>query len=583
MISTFDMSVVGEIVGIIACVAGVVSAYHDGGAIIQKIKVKRAAKQAPPPPRLLEESIDQAPEEIEREKKRGVARFGRAFEEGDHIAVIALQQITIQLQGSLLEKLRHAAFDDEATDFTNLVDAADIGRDRTIGTLLELRQRLLQAAPIAEVATPQLELSMASQTAVRMKELSAPTKDLPVRAREHSAPAPPRPYRIWTREYSNSREASGEEDAGSGPDDNDQHQQRKRHSSLLGILIRHHRSHSGSHESAPKTVEQACPLSSSPASIPIQLPKRCDASEPPTEVQRRQEGPSFIYEEWEDDPGKIWGKLPDEQRRDTVASIAVPPDGGPVSPVGSALAMTRSTSNNAPSFSHSTYNGSTAIPTPTPENEYLSFCKSAVRLQNGDRKAMTKCKEFNDGWSQSSVYFLGCASSKCAFAGHIALDKIWDKVWPDEAKGLKFRWSFLAKSHVSQQKVKDHQYIYQCVFCVFLGEKSPVFAGTDTYLAHVQEHRGHMMNEVILYKTKCIADRIAEDEEEYDINLWPLSTKEQVDRRKSNVLADELMGPIGPWKRINDAQDSMFSANEPWNEGLSDFHWSGDMERSELE
>ncbi|KAI6890806.1 hypothetical protein KC318_g14336, partial [Hortaea werneckii] len=113
------MSTVGEVVGILACVDGVVSAYRDGGAIIQLIKAKRAQKRAPPPPRLLEESIDQAPEAIEREKNNGVQKFGRAFEEGDHIAVIALQQITIQLQGTLLEKLRNATLEDDVTtDFT---------------------------------------------------------------------------------------------------------------------------------------------------------------------------------------------------------------------------------------------------------------------------------------------------------------------------------------------------------------------------------------------------------------------------------------------------------------------------------
>jgi hypothetical protein len=71
--------------------------------------------------------------------------------------VIALQQITIQLQGSLLEKLRSAAFNDEAApeDFMHLVDAADLGRDRTITAMLELRQRLLSAAGPGQVCSIQ--------------------------------------------------------------------------------------------------------------------------------------------------------------------------------------------------------------------------------------------------------------------------------------------------------------------------------------------------------------------------------------------------------------------------------------------
>ena len=128
--------------------AAVVSAYRDGGTIIQKIKVKRSQKRAAPPSRLLEESIDQAPTDIEREKQRGIQRFGKAFERGDTVAVIALQQITIELQSSLLEELRNAAFDDAVTDFRYLVDVADAERDKTMNTLIQLRQRLLASEPI---------------------------------------------------------------------------------------------------------------------------------------------------------------------------------------------------------------------------------------------------------------------------------------------------------------------------------------------------------------------------------------------------------------------------------------------------
>ena len=139
---------------------------------------------------------------------------------------------------------------------------------------------------------------------------------------------------------------------------------------------------------------------------------------------------------------------------------------------------------------------------------------------------MRKIKEFNDGWSQSKVYLLSCTNSDCAFAGQIPLDTIWDKVWTVEARGIKFRWPFLAKSHVTQSKVKDHQYAYQCMICVFQRNPSPVYFGTDTYLDHVQQHRGQPLGEVILYKAKCIADLAADDTEEFELNLFPLNEQE---------------------------------------------------------
>ncbi|TKA75543.1 hypothetical protein B0A55_03531 [Friedmanniomyces simplex] len=562
------MSVIGEVVGIVACVAGVISAYRDGGAIIQKIKVKRAARRAPAPPRLLEESIDQAPEEIEKEKRRGVSRFGRAFEEGDHIAVIALQQITIQLQGSLLEKLRND--ENENTDFLYLVDAADAGRDGTIRALLELRQRLLVAIPIVEIQTP-------VSAEPRQIQAGPQPKDVPVRLSQQTSPSPAltQPQRTWSKDHSASQEASGEEDATSGADEGSQPGRRKRHSSLLGFF-RHHRSQSGSKDDMPK-MDKTLHSSTSPNSThSARGPERSSVREQAPVPQ-----PGFQYQEWEDDPAQIWGARQDSERRNTAASIAaISPDDGQVSPT-----MTNRTPSIAAPYSPvsgASHLGSVTAQTPTPENDYLGFCKSAWRLQNGDRKAVSRCKEFNDGWSQSSVYYLACSSSKCAFAGHISVDKIWDKVWTVDAKGLKFRWPFLAKSHVPQQKVKDHQYAYQCLFCVFLGDKSPVYFGTDTYLAHVSSHRGQVLSEVVLYKAKAVVDRVASDQEDFDMNLFPLNTQEQTKRRQSAILSDDLLGIGGPNKAGEDARDSVHS-NEPWNEGLSEFHWGGEIDRVELE
>ena len=208
---------------------------------------------------------------------------------------------------------------------------------------------------------------------------------------------------------------------------------------------------------------------------------------------------------------------------------------------------------------------------------------------------MDKRKEFNDGWSSSNVYYLACASSKCAFAGNLPLDTIWDKVFSSPSKGVKLRWPFLAKSHVPQLKAKDQQFAYQCPFCVLRGVQTPVQHGTECFIDHLQEHRGQELGEVVRYKTSCINDREADGSEAFDINLLPLDATQ--DRKQSAVLSDSLLG-LGIGSRANRGReiDSMFSANsggnepsaevganEPWNEGLSDFHRYDDAERSELE
>lgn len=81
---------------------------------------------------------------------------------------------------------------------------------------------------------------------------------------------------------------------------------------------------------------------------------------------------------------------------------------------------------------------------------------------------------------------------------------------------------------------------------------------------------------MVLYRTYCVDDRVCQDIEEFDINLFPLIASEGARLRKQGeVLSDELI--IGPRKHGSNAQDSVFS-NEPWNQGLSEFHYADEYE-----
>ena len=119
---------------------------------------------------------------------------------------------------------------------------------------------------------------------------------------------------------------------------------------------------------------------------------------------------------------------------------------------------------------------------------------------------------------------------------------------------------------------------FQCLFCVLLGAKAQVFQGMEAYLDHVcAEHRGQSFGDVLLYKTGCISDRVARDEEEFDVNLFPLNFEVSRDRNKS--LSDDVLGDS---LANADASDSHLVPNEPWNEGLSEFHYGGELDRTEL-
>nr|POE64883.1 hypothetical protein CFP56_69575 [Quercus suber] len=343
--------------------------------IIQKIKKKRVAHRAALPSRMLEESVDQAPEEIEREKQRGLARFGQEFDKGDEIAIIALQGVTIELQRRLLEKLRDAAYDDEVQDFMHLVDVTDVQRDRTVGALYELKQRLLQAKPIVEVGQSRRQSRLA-QSNIPERHDSMDSTGSPESPRQES-----RARRLT--EVAAPSEAQERQPSAS--------RRLKKRDTILGIL-KTRRTNSSSKIAEPD-VESTSQNNPS---------KQVADPSPPETLPT----PKYKYQEWEDDPQQIWGRSS--------------PSNEPASSDPVAAKPTSLTSNRA-------FGKSSGVSLPTPDNNYLGFCKGAWKLQNGDRKAMQKCREFNDGWSQSSVYYLMC-TSKCAFASHMDVDKVWDKV-----------------------------------------------------------------------------------------------------------------------------------------------------------
>jgi hypothetical protein len=182
------------------------------------------------------------------------------------------------------------------------------------------------------------------------------------------------------------------------------------------------------------------------------------------------------------------------------------------------------------------------VPLPNPGNDHLGFCKGACQLQNGDRKAMKKVKEYNN--LRTSVYWLRCSASKCDFATEIDVSLIW--TWTKvlrlkESHGIAYRWSFLGKSHVRQTKVQPHQAMYKCLFCVFLGLHAPVIQGTDLYFDHIaQKHRGSSISQVVLYKTNCVTDRVCTDEEDFDINLYPLISAEHETANEGSRVESKL-------------------------------------------
>ncbi|KAK2802902.1 hypothetical protein FQN51_004165 [Onygenales sp. PD_10] len=201
-----------------------------------------------------------------------------------------------------------------------------------------------------------------------------------------------------------------------------------------------------------------------------------------------------------------------------------------------------------------------ALYLPCEENGFAGFCKGAWKLQTGVKKAMRA--EQRPAGMFSQILFWRC--SKCLFEGPMNLSsenpptmtmhapsfsrttpldkpgRSFDhRVRVHAETGVRYRWAFLAKSHAfcrDVPKATDGSTCsYGCIYCC--SERrgpAPVFGNIDTFMHHLRLHDGESipghMNapaQDLLNRTKCIMGRMAQDYEEFDINIPPVSFEVQ--------------------------------------------------------
>ncbi|KAJ5110476.1 hypothetical protein N7532_001011 [Penicillium argentinense] len=140
-----------EVVAVVACVAAVISAYHDGSQVFSEIRRKWRERRNSHPQASsavatdLEYSLQRSREDILTQWNGHVSRLGHRFEMGDDIAQATMKDILIGLQIALLTHLRENGVH---LDIFALLNVSDLSRARTISALHELYQRMAQAAPI---------------------------------------------------------------------------------------------------------------------------------------------------------------------------------------------------------------------------------------------------------------------------------------------------------------------------------------------------------------------------------------------------------------------------------------------------
>ena len=467
-----------------------VAAFQYGASVLERAKQQRAAKGATAFPKWLEESVVDAPDEIEREKRRGLERFGRDFEIGDDQAIFALQQITIQLQCSLLMKIHN--LEDQTTDYKALARAADTARDNTMTTLMQLRKRLQQA----EIEGDMSKLSISTEL----------------------TPPPPPPKII-----SDAREVT------------------------MSPTV-----HSGTHDNIPAFRRQPLPPARRESAAEAchsatgYRDSGYDTLSPAPSHNSDQQRRSTVGSVHSESQSIHFNQAPDTMRAHSTAFADLP-------------SRTTITTTNMPSSQLA------KLPKPDRKNNYLGFCKCAWRLQCGDEKAFIKSKDWSQRSAASDTYSLACDRFRCEFKSPFKSsgnpNVIWNKLIVSEEHGIKYRWSFLAKSHVTQKNVVNEDYSFQCQFCVSMGLQVPVM-NLAMLLEHIgTEHRRHAMSDVILDRTGCVNDRICRDGEKFDINLYPPIHGVEADAFISPVPGDvreSFMRTVQPVEKYGEAKSNVY-------------------------
>lgn len=620
-----------EVVAVIGCVAAVVSAYKDGGKIVKQIKEKRAAKKALAPTQSLESSLERGPLAVEQAKDSGIARYGPRFATGDQVATEALRDILIKLQGTLLTHLWSAQEDDNVTDFHVLVDASDFGRIQSVTVLNELYMRMAQAAPLQlPVRKPTADLGSIWEiedpsTAAASDPAASQilTKSPPVsilsdqnQSHEESKKDPGRLHestrRKWRMFPPRTRKLESETASEILTPGN---------ISPLGIAFGENVSSAGN-SSSGVTSERSVPpkgladdaINPPPWKLPSELsideenPWREEpstsnggdknAASPelsprPTTIAnmpRRQSTEATLIE----DPSRplkgpkpmrrIAPYKPRKQWNSEAAPVVqsgTPPESKWTQKKFPYMSRRRTQNATSPLTHKLTSTTSSPPITRTQTNQsvplgsrdpYGGFCKGAYKLQVGLDKESVKIRSQSVSMTGESNYW-ACASSKCAFEGPACKngkDWVFDDTVRVSNDAVQYRWTFLAKCHVALSNVRNG-YDYQCVFCGVQPSSNNVYRGEKAFIEHVsQQHRGQQPDPSFSDRICCIHDRMALEEEGFDVNLPPREDSSLVHRPVVVETPDLISG-------FNDH-------NVTPDDGVSEWpaveHWSSTVQRN---
>ena len=198
-----------------------------------------------------------------------------------------------------------------------------------------------------------------------------------------------------------------------------------------------------------------------------------------------------------------------------------------------------------------------------PENNFAGFCLGAYHLQVGLIDSAISIHNESTSMTGQSQYY-ACRSKRCVFEGPAVM---YETGWSYDRNlrfmnQLKYRWLFLAKSHVPQTRVKNKLYDFQCLICALSGDKSSKFHGSKKLLEHVGGHAGTQVGGITLLGPLLFGNNSIKQahDDDFDVNFLPDRASSFLEHSSSSPTSTHTSSDVMSVENY----DSLSTFNPKW-------------------
>jgi hypothetical protein len=165
---------------------------------------------------------------------------------------------------------------------------------------------------------------------------------------------------------------------------------------------------------------------------------------------------------------------------------------------------------------------------PCKANNYWGFCKGAWTIREDVKKGLALRTQpmgmynHKEIWECTSCTFKGSTFTAPHPSKKNKEITIVDPRIVTSPSGVRYKWIFLAKSHIKKKAGDSHaeESNYGCVFCSLEDRVSSVYGGVDTLMNHIALCHVADMSETVRRKARCVVGRMpGQEETEWDINI----------------------------------------------------------------